>query len=159
MGAVQSVIYPNDESQRLDISNIPEISTKKKKDEGGNEFLVAEVPEINVIEEHFNTQLDKLKAYINMYFLYDGYDNKNSVILKDLEKKFTNQKKELKLLFEKRDKLRSDLDYSKENLDSKKKKNKLIIANILVLVVISLVLLILIIKNLRSYILINNSIN
>ena len=31
MGAVQSVIYPNDESQRLDISNIPEISTKKKK--------------------------------------------------------------------------------------------------------------------------------
>lgn len=159
MGAVQSVIYPNDESQRLDISNIPEISTKKKKDEGGTEFLVAEVPEINVIEEHFNTQLDKLKAYINMYFLYDGYDNKNSVILKDLEKKFTNQKKELKLLFEKKDKLRSDLDYSKENLDSKKKKNKLIIANIFVLVVISLVLLILIIKNLRSYILINNSIN
>ena len=94
-----------------------------------------------------------------MYFLYDGYDNKNSVILKDLEKKFTNQKKELKLLFEKKDKLRSDLDYSKENLDSKKKKNKLIIANIFVLVVISLVLLILIIKNLRSYILINNSIN
>jgi hypothetical protein len=150
MGAVQSVIYPNDEPQRLEVSELPSISISKRGT--GDEITISTtVPEVNVLEEHFKSQLENLKAYINMYFLYDGYDNKNTIILKDLEKKFVNQKQDLKLLYEKRDKLRSNLDYSKEDLLNQKKKNKLYLANIFILVFISIVLFVAIIIKLRGY--------
>lgn len=150
MGAVQSVIYPNDEPQRLDVSELPSISISKRGT--GEEITISTtVPEVNVLEEHFKSQLENLKAYINMFFLYDGYDHKNSIILKDLEKKFVNQKQELKLLYEKRDQLRSSLDYSHEDLIKQKKKNKLYLANIFILVVISIVLFVAIVIKLRGY--------
>ena len=101
MGAVQSVIYPNDEPQRLDVSQLPAISIKKKSD-GEDIVIVSSVPEVNVLEEHFHNQLRKSKSIYKHVFFYDGYDHKNSVILKDLEKKFINQKKELKGLYEKK---------------------------------------------------------
>lgn len=150
MGAVQSVIYPNDEPQRLDVSELPSISISKRGT--GEEITIfTTVPEVNVLEEHFKSQLENLKAYINMYFLYDGYDHKNSIILKDLEKKFVNQKRDLKLLYEKRDQLRSNLDYSEEDLLKQKKKNKLYLANIFILVLISIVLFVAIVIKLRGY--------
>lgn len=158
MGAVQSVIYPNDEPQRLDVSQLPAISIKKKSD-GEDIIIVSSVPEVNVLEEHFHNQLENLKAYISMYFLYDGYDHKNSVILKDLEKKFINQKKELKGLYEKKDQLRSNLDYSKEDLIKENKKNKFYTINIFVLVVISIVLFVANVIHLRPYVIINSNIN
>lgn len=158
MGAVQSVIYPNDEPQRLDVSQLPAISVKKKS--SGEDIVIATtVPEVNVLEEHFDTQLENLKAYISMYFLYDGYDHKNSVILKDLEKKFINQKKELKGLYEKKDQLRSNLDYSNEDLIKENKKNKFYTINIFVLVVISIALFVANVIHLRPYIVINSNIN
>jgi hypothetical protein len=158
MGAVQSVIYPNDEPQRLDISQLPAISVKKKSN-GENIVIATSVPEVNALEEHFNAQLENLKAYISMYFLYDGYDHKNSVILKDLEKKFINQKKELKGLYEKKDQLRSNLDYSNEDLIKENKKNKFYTINIFVLVVISIVLFVANVIHLRPYVIINSNIN
>lgn len=158
MGAVQSVIYPNDEPQRLDVSQLPAISIKKKSD-GEDIVIVSSVPEVNVLEEHFHNQLENLKAYISMYFLYDGYDHKNSVILKDLEKKFINQKKELKGLYEKKDQLRSNLDYSKDDLIKENKKNKFYTINIFVLVVISIVLFVANVIHLRPYVIINSNIN
>ena len=94
-----------------------------------------------------------------MYFLYDGYDHKNSVILKDLEKKFINQKKELKGLYEKKDQLRSNLDYSNEDLIKENKKNKFYTINIFVLVVISIALFVANVIHLRPYIVINSNIN
>ena len=94
-----------------------------------------------------------------MYFLYDGYDHKNSVILKDLEKKFINQKKELKGLYEKKDQLRSNLDYSKDDLIKENKKNKFYTINIFVLVVISIVLFVANVIHLRPYVIINSNIN
>ena len=158
MGAVQSVIYPNDEPQRLDVSQLPAISIKKKSD-GEDIVIVSSVPEVNVLEEHFHNQLENLKAYISMYFLYDGYDHKNSVILKDLEKKFINQKKELKGLYEKKDQLRSNLDYSKDNLIKENKKNKFYTINIFILVVISIALFVANVIHLRPYVIINSNIN
>ena len=158
MGAVQSVIYPNDEPQRLDLSQLPSISIKKRTS-GETIVIASSVPEINVLEEHFLYQIENLKAYINMYFLYDGYDHKNSIILKDLEKKFLNQKEELKSLYEKKDNLRSNIDYSNEDLVNQKKKNKIYSANIFILVVISIVLFVFIVINLRPYVVINSSLN
>ena len=156
MGAIQSVNYPNDEPQRLNIDNLPQISMKKQGS-GNNITVVTTVPEVHVLEEHFNAQIENLKAYINMYFLYDGYDHKNAIILKDLEKKFLNQKKELKLLYERKDKLRNNIDYSTENLLKEEKTNKLYIANIFILVVISIVLFVCIVINLRPYVVINSN--
>mgnify|MGYP001393708377 CR=1 FL=1 len=158
MGAVQSVIYPNDEPQRLDISQLPAISIKKKSN-GENIIIATSVPEVNVLEEHFDAQLENLKAYISMYFLYDGYDHKNTVILKDLEKKFINQKKELKGLYEKKDQLRSNLDYSNEDLIKENKKNKFYTINIFILVVISIALFVANVIHLRPYVIINSNIN
>ena len=94
-----------------------------------------------------------------MYFLYDGYDHKNSVILKDLEKKFLNQKKEIKGLYEKKDKLRSNLDYSNEDLIKENKKNRFYTINIFILVIISIVLFVVNLINLRPYIIINSNLN
>jgi hypothetical protein len=158
MGAVQSVIYPNDEPQKLDLSQLPAISVKKKTS-GENIIIGTSVPEVNALEEHFEYQLDNLRAYINMYFLYDGYDHKNSVILKDLEKKFLNQKKEIKGLYEKKDKLRSNLDYSNEDLIKENKKNRFYTINIFILVIISIVLFVVNLINLRPYIIINSNLN
>ena len=150
MGAVQSYIYPNDEPQRMDISELPSISIRRIQQE--NRFtILAPVPELHILEEHFENQVEKLKAYISMYFLYDGYDHKNSVILKDLEKKLVNQKKELKQLYEKKDMLRNNLDESKDDLIKEKKKNKLYVINIFILLIISIVLFVLIIIKLRPY--------
>ena len=148
MGAIQSVNYPNDEPQRLELSKLPAISVKKKTN-GGEFNVVTNVPEVHVLEEHFNAQIENLKAYINMYFLYDGYDHKNSIILKDLEKKFLNQKKELKLLYEKKDTLRGNIDYSKEEFIKDENKNKIYIINILILVVISIGLFVGILINIK----------
>jgi len=158
MGAVQSVIYPNDEPQKLDLSQLPAISVKKKTS-GENIIIGTSVPEVNALEEHFEYQLDNLRAYINMYFLYDGYDHKNSVILKDLEKKFLNQKKEIKGLYEKKDKLRSNLDYSNEDLIKENKKNRFYTINIFILVIISIVLFVVNLIHLRPYIIINSNLN
>jgi len=158
MGAVQSVIYPNDEPQRLDLSQLPAISVKKKSS-GQNIIIATSVPEVNALEEHFESQLENLRAYINMYFLYDGYDHKNSVILKDLEKKFLNQKKEIKGLYEKKDQLRSNLDYSNEDLIKENKKNRFYTINIFVLVVISIVLFAANVIHLRPYVIINSNLN
>ena len=158
MGAVQSVIYPNDEPQRLDLSQLPAISIKKKTS-GENIIIATSVPEVKALEDHFNSQLENLRAYISMYFLYDGYDNKNAIILKDLEKKFLNQKKELKLMYEKKDQLRSNIDYFNEDLNNEQKKNRFYTINIFVLVVISIALFIAIVIHLRPYIIINSNIN
>ena len=57
--------------------------------------------------------LKKLEANMKMYMIYDNYDTKNEVILKDLKKKAENQGSELKKLIEDRDKLKTVLDYDK----------------------------------------------
>ena len=92
-----------------------------------------------------------LDSYLNLYQLFDGYDSKNSIVIKDLEKKLINQKKELKLLYETRDKLHTDLDYTKLNYD--KLQNKKRNFNILIVILsVSLVILIIFILNeFRNY--------
>ena len=160
MGAIQSSIgavkYPNDDPQSLNNNDLPNISTTTNGD--GNvemsktSYLVEdnEVMGINILEDHFNSQVEKLRAYLNMFFLYDGYDNKNAIILKDLKKNFLIQKKKLKLLYEKKDNLISNIDYSKEEFVKDENKNKIYIINILILVVISIGLFVGILINIKS---------
>lgn len=85
-----------------------------------------------------------LETNMKMYMIYDNYDSKNAVILKDLKKKATNQESELKQLKEDRDKLKSVLDFDKENQE-KYDKNSDILKGInvfLLLIIIGLIALI-----------------
>lgn len=101
--------------------------------------------QVDYLDNYFDIQIDKLKQYMNMFFLYDGYDSKNFIILKDLEKKLLNQKKDIKLLYEKKDNLRSTIDYSKEEIIEDKNKNTIYIINIIILVLICIILFVIII--------------
>lgn len=81
--------------------------------------------------------LKLLDANMKMYMIYDNYDTKNEVILKDLKKKAENQETELKSLTEDRDKLKSVLDYDKTNEEKYDKSDKIIkVINILLFLTI-----------------------
>lgn len=56
-----------------------------------------------------------MESNMNMYLLYDNYDDKNKVILDDLKKKTAIQTKELKDLTETRDKLKIIVDNTKDD--------------------------------------------
>lgn len=88
--------------------------------------------------------LKSLDANMKMYMIYDNYDTKNEVILKDLKKKAENQETELKSLTEDRDKLKSVLDYDKTNKEKYDKSGNIIkIINILLfLTIVGLIALI-----------------
>ena len=106
MGAIQSRNYPNDTPQKIDISTLPNI--RRIVDDTRDPIVMkVDKGDIRIVEKHFKNQVDSLKAYLNMYLLYDSYDNKNSVILDDLVKKMNNQQKELKKIYEDKDKLKS----------------------------------------------------
>lgn len=59
--------------------------------------------------------LRKLETNLNMYALYDNYQNKNDVMLIDLKKKAKIQDEELKELIESRDKLKSIFDTKRDD--------------------------------------------
>ena len=105
---------------------------------------------IEFLDTYFNRKIDKLKQYMNMYFLYDGYDSKNVIILKDLEKKLLNQKKDLKLLYEKKDNLRSNIDYSNDTTIKDNKQKNIYIVNIVILVLISIILFMIILVYIKQ---------
>lgn len=88
--------------------------------------------------------LKTLEANMKMYMIYDNYDTKNEVILKDLKKKAENQSLELKKLIEDRDKLKTVLDYDKTKEEKFDKSANIVkIINILLfLTIIGLIALI-----------------
>ena len=65
----------------------------------------------------------KMESNLQMYMLYDNYDNKNEVILLDLKKKAKNQDDELKKILESRDKLMAQFKTKQDNTDSYKSKD------------------------------------
>ena len=65
----------------------------------------------------------KMKSNLEMYMLYDNYDNKNEVILIDLKKKAKNQEEELKQIMESRDKLMAEFQTKRDNTELYKSKD------------------------------------
>jgi len=150
MGAIQSINYPNDEPQKLNVSDLPVIRSNQIN-EGRNTNIIVDKGGIQIVEIHFKNQLENLKAYINMYFLYDGYDSKNKVILDDLEKKLKNQKDNLKELYEKNDKIKNGVVVFNEKINIELKKKRMNSIHILFLFSISIICIMFIIRNLRHY--------
>tara|TARA_B100001057_G_scaffold475862_1_gene543122 strand:- start:1842 stop:2312 length:471 start_codon:yes stop_codon:yes gene_type:complete len=156
MGAIQSRNYPNDTPQKIDISTLPNI--RKIVDTTRNPIVMkVDKGDIRIVEKHFKNQVDSLKAYLNMYLLYDSYDNKNSVILDDLVKKSNNQQKEMKKLYEDKDKLRSNINEYKLESEEYEKKKKLLIVFIAIFSITIPIILIYIIKELQYYLLPTNT--
>ena len=156
MGAIQSRNYPNDTPQKIDISTLPNI--RKIVDTTRNPIVMkVDKGDIRIVEKHLKNQVDSLKAYLNMYLLYDSYDNKNSVILDDLVKKSNNQQKEMKKLYEDKDKLRSNINEFKLESEEYEKKKKLLIVFIAIFSITIPIILIYIIKELQYYLLPTNT--
>ena len=88
---------------------------------------------------------EALKTNLKLYLLYDNYNNKNSVIIKDLNKKLKNQTNELKLKHEDYDKIQFDLEIIKEKnnkINEVKKQLTITIFVFLILIVINILLII-----------------
>ena len=89
-------------------------------------------------------QVNILESNMKMYMIYDNYDSKNEVIIKDLKKKSQNQAEELKQLIQDRDKLKSVLDYDKGKMNRYDKIGNIfkIVNLVLFLLIIGLIALI-----------------
>lgn len=102
-------------------------------------------------EARMGKQLDIMEANLKMYMLYDNYQIKNEVIIKDLKKKANNQDEELKVLIEKRDKLKVEYDEKvDEQYYTTLEEKNMKIANI-VLFIILVALLVFMIYKIYTY--------
>ena len=87
-----------------------------------------------------SNNLEKIKASMDMYLLYDNYNLKNNVIIKDLEKKIRNQNGDVKTDEEKIYKLKFNINNLKENIE----KNKNIKLYLLIVIILTLLLIIIV---------------
>lgn len=84
-------------------------------------------------------KVQKLKTSMELYLLYDNYNVKNSVIIKDLTKKYENQMKELKKQNEQNDMISHNINILKNKII----KNNNINTTLLVFIIIFVILIIL----------------
>ena len=82
----------------------------------------------------------KLKTSLDLYSLYNNYSRKNSVIIKDLSKKYKNQNKELKNQSENNDMIQHNILLVKNKIEKIKYANKVLLIFIIVFIVIIAIL-------------------
>ena len=82
----------------------------------------------------------KLKTSLDLFTLYNNYSRKNSVIIKDLSKKYKNQNKELKTQSENNDMIQHNIRIVKNKIEKKKYTNKVLLIFIIVFIVIIAIL-------------------
>ena len=85
--------------------------------------------------------LDNIKMSLDMYLLYDNYNVKNKVILKDINKKLINQNSEIKKKHEEIDGLKFENDHIRNKLDKHRSIRKYLLLFILIMVVLILVMI------------------
>ncbi len=81
---------------------------------------------------------EKIKRSLDLIQLYDNYNLKNNVIIKDLSKKYNNQIAEIKNRNESTDLLSHDLNVIKNKVT----KNKIINRNLLIFIIIFVLIII-----------------
>lgn len=156
MGAAQSVNYPAEQSSVAVDNNLPIINLRETPVPTvtyPNGIIPRSVQlqrslaaKKSIVESHFKQLQQKLDTALKLHLLFDNYETKNGVIITDLDKKLTNQQKELKDLKESNDKIRQLIDYDKGNIQETTNQKKIVkIANIILS--ISLLIVILLILN------------
>lgn len=87
-----------------------------------------------------NDSIIKLKTSLDLFALYNNYSRKNSVIIKDLSKKYKNQNKELKKQSENNDMIQHNIRIVKNKIEKIKYANKVLLIFIIVFIVIIAIL-------------------
>ena len=91
------------------------------------------------VDPKFNTILDnleKIKRSIDLIMLYDNYNINNSVIIKDLSKKSTNQLAEIKKRTEYTDLINHELNVIKNKINKNNKIDKTLLIFIIIFVLL-----------------------
>jgi len=84
--------------------------------------------------------LEKIKRSIDLIMLYDNYNLKNGVIIKDLSKKYNNQLAEIKKRTEYTDLINHDLNVIKNKINKNNKIDKTLLIFIILFVLLIIVL-------------------
>lgn len=123
----------------------PNVSTNWCSDENLTKYSILELNKLQNTGNRLSNNnksishnLEKIKASMDMYLLYDNYNLKNNVIIKDLEKKLRNQKDDVKTDNEQIDKLKFNINNLKENIE----QNKKIQLYLLIVIIFALLLII-----------------
>jgi hypothetical protein len=89
-------------------------------------------------EKLFNN-LEKIKRSIDLIMLYDNYNLKNSVIIKDLSKKSNNQLAEIKKRTEYTDLINHELNVIKHKINKNNKIDKTLLIFIIIFVLLIII--------------------
>ena len=83
--------------------------------------------------------LNKIRRSIDLIMLYDNYNLKNGVIIKDLSKKYKNQLAEIKKRTEYTDLIKYDLNVIKNKINKNNKINKTLLIFIIIFVLLIII--------------------
>ena len=127
------------------------LNDKNNKPDGGVELI--DTNELNnLFDTYLNTyfndtkktndirKVQELKTSMELYLLYDNYNVKNSVIIKDLTKKYENQMKELKNQNEKNDLLSHNINILKTKITKNNNTNTTLLVFIIIFVILIILL-------------------
>jgi hypothetical protein len=89
--------------------------------------------------ENIFNNLEKIKRSIDLIMLYDNYNLKNGVIIKDLSKKYNNQLAEIKKRTEYTDLINHDLNVIKNKINKNNKIDKTLLIFIILFVLLIII--------------------
>jgi hypothetical protein len=89
--------------------------------------------------ENIFNNLEKIKRSIDLIMLYDNYNLKNGVIIKDLSKKYTNQTADLKKRTEYTDLINHELNVIKHKINKNNKIDKTLLIFIIIFVLLIII--------------------
>ena len=157
MGASQSIQYAEyneDEGsaemkQVVNVNELPVINvldSEELESDGSDTRRFINLNDSNEnIKKYFNQQLKKLETTLKLSLLFDNYENKNNVIINDLNKKYKSQNKEIKQLYENKDKIKNIIQIYREKIDNNLSiKKRLKIINIILFIIIVLMSIVII---------------
>jgi hypothetical protein len=108
---------------------------------------------LDLYKKQYTDLANNLEASLKTYILFNNYENKNEVIITDLNKKLINQDKEVKDLAEDKDRIKTLILFNKNKLNrSKRKQTVFLVLNIVLLIAIIIIVFINV-KKLKPYIL------
>jgi hypothetical protein len=107
-------------------------------------------PDYELIHKYFIKHFyNPLETTIKNYLLYNNSHNKNNIILADLEKKIKIQENDLKSKNEDNEKIKTSLEFIKDDL-IQKEKEKIILIIALVFLIIGIIILSIILLKLNN---------
>jgi ABC-type antimicrobial peptide transport system permease subunit len=108
---------------------------------------------LDLYKKQYTDLANNLEASLKTYILFNNYENKNEVIIKDLNKKLINQDKEVKDLAEDKDKIKTLILFNKNKLNRSKRKQTIFLVLNIVLLIAIIIIVFITIKKLKPYIL------